>query len=87
MCARFYVIILTVPVETDMRYLLLFSWFFFLVNATGDPVYWLHDFLTQGDCTTARTWAIQAHFKTTTPDPVLAAQYASPCFQEYVLQQ
>lgn len=69
------------------RQIVLASWFFYVLNATGDPHYFLEDFLSKGDCEAARTWVIQAHFKTDTPDAAQAKQYASPCFQSYILQQ
>lgn len=66
-----------------MRKWLLFGWVFFVMNATSDPVLMPGPFVSKADCDAARTWAIQSHFKTATPDATAAANYASQCYEQY----
>lgn len=78
------------PMLTTGLRLVLFSWFFYVMNAAGDPYWTLEQFLSKADCDEVRTWAITSHFKAVgvaSPDQAAKDAYASPCKQAYVLQQ
>lgn len=72
-----------------MKRLMLVGWFFFVMNASGDPMWNPYGFASLDDCNAARTWLLGAHFKTASPDATLSAQYVSPCWksQSVTVQQ